>query len=113
LSCTEQNLKMESHIEGGYFKEDCKSDMKMPDPITGKEDRAIFTTCYYLLPQGQRSIFHRLLSSDEIWSYQKGDPIILFEIQENGEFIKTLIGPDLHRGHKLKSQSEEKYMDGS
>lgn len=94
-------LELTPHIEGGYFREHFKSAEFLPEEITGKNgQRAYLTLCYYLLQQGDKSIFHRL-TSDEIWSYQLGGPLHLFEIHDDGTFKEIIIGPNLAKGHQL------------
>jgi len=107
-----ESLELEPHIEGGFFKENFKAEESIPGSITGKGARAFISTCYYLLSPGERSIFHRV-SSDEIWSYHLGGPLRLFEIFENATFTETILGPDLHKGHKLNHRVKKNTWVGA
>lgn len=95
-------LDLQPHIEGGYFREDFKSDIMLPGDLLDKEgNRSIITTCYYLLSQGQKSIFHKM-TSEEIWYFCSGGPIELFEISEEGVLKKTVLGPEISKGQHPK-----------
>jgi len=59
------------------------------------------TGIYYLLPQGEKSHFHRL-ESDEMWHFYRGESLTLLEITLNGQLKKTRIGPDLFAGEPLQ-----------
>ena len=97
-----RQYSMEPHMEGGYFKEDFRSELMIPGHIVEKhEARAILTTCYYLVPKGERSIFHRL-SSDEIWNLLLGGPIDGYEITPHGKLNHIIFGNDLAKGEYLK-----------
>jgi uncharacterized protein len=94
-------FQLQPHIEGGYFKEDYKSEMIIPKAVTGTGDRAIITTCYYLIPKGERSIFHKL-ASDEIWNFFCGGPVDFYEIDAKGNLTSNVLGPDINNNHLLK-----------
>jgi len=93
-------FQLQAHIEGGYFREDYKSEVIIPDAVTGKGERSLITTCYYLIPNGERSIFHRL-ASDELWNFFCGGAVDFYEIDANGILTTTVIGPDI-KNHQLK-----------
>ena len=94
-------FKLQAHIEGGYFKEDFKSEIILPTDITGRGNRSLFTTCYYLIPKGDRSIFHKL-AFDELWNFFCGGPVDFYEISEKGELTHTILGPDLCENQHCK-----------
>jgi predicted cupin superfamily sugar epimerase len=89
------------HIEGGFFCEDFRSEIILPAEVTKRGKRSILTTCYYLLPQGERSIFHKL-TSDELWHFYLGGPVEIYEIDSRGNLTKSLLGPDFRKGQHLK-----------
>lgn len=93
--------ELQPHIEGGYFKEDFKSDIIIPKEFTNNTKRSLATTCYYLLTHADRSIFHKL-TSDEIWNFYCGGPIDIFEIDAQGVLKKTTLGADMAEGQKFK-----------
>jgi uncharacterized protein len=82
---------MESHIEGGWFRELYRS----PDRVRHADgrDRNASTAIHFLLTAGSVSRWHRVLS-DELWHFCEGRPLELHEIS-----------PDLsrHAVHRLES----------
>lgn len=99
-----EKYKLEPHIEGGHFREDFKSEIMLPDSVTKKGERSLITTCYYLIKNGERCIFHRL-SSDEIWNFFCGGPVNFYEIDPNGNLSTIVFGPhaqDHHLKHFVK-----------
>jgi predicted cupin superfamily sugar epimerase len=96
-----KKYRLTPHIEGGYFSEDFKSEIILPPSVTGRGARSIITTCYYLIPRGERSIFHRL-RSDEIWNHLLGGPVNCYEISPNGHLSEVLIGPEIHKNQNIK-----------
>lgn len=95
-----KHLRMESHIEGGFFKETYKSLKTFNQENVSVEDRR-FTICSYLLAKGDRSIFHKLHIGDEIWSYQAGGSIILHEISVCGQYKVIKLGANVEEGELL------------
>lgn len=93
--------RLEAHIEGGYFREDYKSEIVLPNSVTGKGERALLTTCYYLIPRGERSIFHKL-TADEIWNFHLGGPVNCYEINPDGTLTVTVLGPNIHENQQIK-----------
>lgn len=89
---------LQPHIEGGYFREDFKSEQTLSTP---QGTRSFLTTCYYLLTEGSRSIFHKL-TSDEIWNFCLGGPVDLYEIDDSGLLKVTTLGQDVRKGHIVK-----------
>ena len=84
-------LKLERHIEGGYFRRVYESKYKMP--IAGGEpcERLLATAIYFLLDGHDFSAFHRL-KSDEIWIYNCGSPLTLSIIDKDGELKQKTLG---------------------
>ena len=62
------------HPEGGFFKETYRSEFS--------------TGIFYLLPQGQKSSFHRI-KSDEMWYFYGGDSLTVVEITPEGMLKET------------------------
>jgi predicted cupin superfamily sugar epimerase len=97
-------FRLESHVEGGYFKEVYRSSIEISggeifDSFEGK--RNLSTTIYFLLKSGQVSKFHRL-KSDEIWFYHYGCPMIIHTIDDKGEYQAFRLG--INPGKKEKPQ---------
>ena len=92
-------LDLQPHPEGGWYAETFRSPVgvSLPD---GRERSAV-TAIHFLLKAGGFSAWHRV-SSDEIWHFQRGNPLELVTIDPNGggAAVTTLLGPDLARGMK-------------
>lgn len=83
-----QQLKLDEHPEGGWFKEVYKSDMiwtKEALPKSFGGDRSALTSIYYLLAGERFSAFHKI-KSPEIWYFHRGMPLIIHCIDVNGEY---------------------------
>lgn len=94
------NLGLQPHPEGGYYKETYRSDTLIPAEsleTTYAGDRSHSTCIYYLLVSGKFSAFHRI-NQDEIWHFYKGSPVELHIISPKGEHSKHLIGNDFSKG---------------
>lgn len=99
-----KQLAMQSHPEGGYFKETYRSSeviesQALPDRYQGKRNFA--TAIYYLLSDCEFSAFHRI-KSDETWHFYQGSPLELLEITIKGELIKTILGSAPEAGMNLQ-----------
>ncbi len=82
-------LKLEKHIEGGYFREIYRSSARAAD---GRHAAA--TSIYYLLPGSARSAWHRV-ACDELWAWHAGTtPLRQFLIFPEGSCGERTIGPD-------------------
>ena len=94
-----RQLNLQAHPEGGYFAEHYRSSVSMePAGFGGK--RNLCTSIYFLLEQGDFSALHRI-KSDEIWHFYLGEPLEIVEIDGQGNWHSTLLGPDLSAGQKL------------
>ena len=93
-------LDLESHPEGGYFKETYRSDGEISkgqlgEAFTGKRN---YSTCiYFLLTSDNFSAFHKI-NQDEIWHFYDGSPIRLHIISKNGSYSNHSIGIDIQNG---------------
>lgn len=77
---------LESHPEGGFYKETYRSPHS--------------TGIYYLLTEGDFSSLHRI-SSDEMWHFYGGDSLVVVEINEENEVTETLLN-SRHPQHVVK-----------
>lgn len=68
------------HPEGGYYGEVFRS-RSVVHPDDERPARPALTTIYFLLPAGEVSRWHRVLS-DEVWHYYEGDPLELWLADE-------------------------------
>ena len=88
-----ENLSMEPHIEGGYFKESFVS----TDNI--RTDKKLWSSIYFLLMTGEVSNFHRL-KSDELWYYHDGEALTIYMITQEGELITKQLGKNIENGEE-------------
>ena len=89
-------LQLATHIEGGAFREIYRSPVIAPLqalPSTFEGERNFCTSIYFLLQQHQFSAFHKI-KSDEVWHFYYGDPLIVYEIDRQGQMIEHRLGCD-------------------
>ncbi len=91
-----EKLRLESHPEGGYFRQTYRSEMviareALPAGFSGT--RAASTAIYFLLEGENFSAFHRL-RSDEVWHFYAGSPLVVDVIDPAGEYSSILLGAD-------------------
>lgn len=99
-----QKYNLESHPEGGWYKQTYKSNEQiaataLPERFNG--DRAFSTAIYFLLAQGDFSAFHRI-RSDECWHFYAGDPLLIYIIDQNGELRIISVGNDFKQGQSFQ-----------
>ena len=92
-------LGLESHVEGGYFREVYRSRETIPAaalPARFGDARTISTAIYFLLESEQVSAFHRI-KSDELWHFYYGSPLTLHIIDDRGQYVQRGLGdsPDV------------------
>jgi len=93
-------LSLESHPEGGYFKETYRSGKKSSFArFVGKRSHS--TAIYFLIPKGQKSSLHRI-KSDEVCHFYLGGPITIVEIDSNGKVKKTVLGSNITKNEVLQ-----------
>jgi len=93
-------LRLEKHIEGGYFREIYRSSISIGDKCLHSDicsDRSLLTTIYFLLKSGEVSKFHKL-KFDEIWFHHYGSSLLLHVIEENGDYKPLKLGLDIENG---------------
>ena len=87
-----EQLGLEPHPEGGYFREVFRSAATV-QPDDDRSERSALTTIYYLLVKGQVSAWHRV-RSDEVWHFCEGDPLELTWIDVEYKDVGTFrLGP--------------------
>jgi predicted cupin superfamily sugar epimerase len=79
-----EHLNLTRHPEGGYYKEVYGSDNKISRQFSSQLKDAC-TSIYYLLEEGDYSVFHKLLS-DELWYFHKGEPLNIHVINKDGKY---------------------------
>lgn len=108
-----KTLNMESHPEGGYFKESFVSQSKIKaNTLHIKEDRLLWTSIYFLLKTGEVSNFHRL-KSDEMWYFHAGEPLTIYMISPEGYLIEKKLGLNIEKGETPQVLVPKDYIFGS
>jgi len=85
-------LKLEKHPEGGYFREIYRSESEIPESALSKDysgKRNTATSIYFLLTDKEFSAFHKI-KSDEIWYFHQGNSIEIYMLSEGGLDVKKL-----------------------
>ncbi len=79
------------HPEGGYFRELFRS----PHDVTSADGRLrpALTVIYFLLPDDERSRWHRL-ASDETWHFAQGSAIAIDVVDAGGNLATLRLARD-------------------
>lgn len=94
-------LKLEGHVEGGYFKQTFKAEDR-PLIATPNGDRVTMTSIYYLLT-AQSPIGHFHMNQSDIMHYfHLGDPISYYLIHPDGELETVVMGSDPSQGQVMQ-----------
>jgi len=110
-----ENLGLQSHPEGGWFKEVYRSNeyisaQNLPDRF--EEDHCFSTAIYFLLKGREFSALHRI-QQDEIWHFYSGSSLTIHIIDESG-FYKTLkLGLDFEMGEEPQQTVKAGYIFGA
>lgn len=99
-----EHFGLEKHPEGGYFREVYRSENfieneSLPENIVGR--RSYATSIYFMLTSDEVSKLHRI-KSDETWHFYGGDPLVVLEIDEDGNVHRTVLGNDFLNGQQLQ-----------
>lgn len=97
-----EQLGLEPHPEGGYYKQVYKSEESiqeqyLPERFLG--ERVYATAIYFLLDQSTFSALH-MINQDEIWHHYEGAPLEIVMINEDHEAKHVILGKDLDKGQK-------------
>lgn len=97
-------LSLETHPEGGFFKEVYRSDeaishTALPKRFSG--ERVFSTSIFYLLNKNDISLFHRI-KQDEIWHFYEGDSLTIHCISPDGVYSAFLLGRDIECGESFQ-----------
>jgi len=74
---TIQELRLEPHPEGGFYREPFRSPQRVP--LADGRVRSAGTAIYYLLRRGEFSQFHRIPAC-EVWHHYDGAPLLLHQL---------------------------------
>jgi predicted cupin superfamily sugar epimerase len=85
--------------EGGYYAEIYRSDLFVPASFggSGKGQRSLATSIYYLLTPDSFSALHRL-ASDEIWHFYLGDAVEMLQLTLSNKEKTVTLGNDIAAG---------------
>jgi predicted cupin superfamily sugar epimerase len=85
-------LRLEPHPEGGWYREAFRD-------AAGPDGRARSTAIYYLLAEGLRSRWHRVVDAVEVWHFYAGAPLDLDIAPFGGGMAeRVVLGGDLGLG---------------
>ncbi len=86
-------LQLTKHPEGGHYREIYRADefIAVRRPESEAAQRNQCTSIYFLLKSGERNFLHRI-KSDELWHFYDGSPLIVYEIDAQGNLRKNLLG---------------------
>ena len=87
-------LGLESHPEGGFFRETYRAAETVQTP---RGERAASTAILFLVTAAAMSHLHRL-SSDELWVFQSGLPLELVTLSQGGELETRVLGDPAETG---------------
>ena len=97
-----QELDLQPHPEGGYFKEIYRSVGEINQDSLGvnyKGNRNYATSIYFLLTSDSFSAFHKI-NQDEIWHFYDGSPVKIHMISETGEYSNVIVGRNFRKGER-------------
>ena len=99
-----KHLGLETHPEGGYFKETYRcSESTAAENLPDRFDHPhnFSTAIYYLLDAPNFSAFHRI-KQDELWHFYQGSSLTIHIIKKNGEYQALNLGNDAHQGQAFQ-----------
>jgi predicted cupin superfamily sugar epimerase len=90
-------FQLQPHPEGGYYRETYRSKEFIAHaalPKKFKDSRNYSTAIYFLLEQGDFSVFHSI-QSDECWHFYAGGRLDIYVIHVNGTLQTVHLGNDI------------------
>jgi predicted cupin superfamily sugar epimerase len=95
-----QQYNLQSHPEGGWYKETYRSNEFVPAnalPERFAGNRVFSTAIYFLLEQGDFSAFHKI-KSDECWHFYAGGALLIYVLEPGGYLKITQLGQNISAG---------------
>jgi len=83
-----EELNLEPHPEGGYYK---RTDYSDETYTKNDKNLPLYTNIYFLLTPESPSHFHQL-TSDELWFYHAGNPLTVHSLHEDGSYTTASLG---------------------
>ena len=96
-----RELRLERHIEGGYYRRTFQADHR-PRIDLGDGERYTMTSIYYLLTQESPVGHWHLNKSDILHFFHLGEPVTYYLIHPDGRMETVVLGPDPSKGHQLQ-----------
>jgi len=99
-----KQLELQPHPEGGYYKETYRSAACIHAavfPGQFPDKRSFLTSIYYLLEQGDCSVFHRIKSA-ECWHFYAGHTLLIHVIEHHGTYSCIRLGNNLAEGETFQ-----------
>jgi predicted cupin superfamily sugar epimerase len=98
-------LQLRPHpIEGGYFVETYRSELKLAQSMLGpsySDKRLAATAIFYLLTSDTFSAMHKL-PGDELFHFYLGDPVEMLQLKPDGSAEAVVLGQDIADGMRLQ-----------
>jgi uncharacterized protein len=86
-----RTLQLEPHIEGGHYRRIYESATRVA--YAGSAQRAVATSIYFLLADGELSRWH-CVDADEVWHYYEGQALELLRFDPvEGVLTTHILGP--------------------
>lgn len=100
-----EQLALQPHPEGGYYKETYRSTEQvpaqaLPDRFGGS--RHFSTAIYFLLEEGNFSAFHRI-RSDELWHFYAGEALLVHVLDTEGKLTTLRLGSNIDEGEQFQA----------
>ena len=88
-------LQMNKHPEGGWYVETFRDEY-----ISSRKSAS--TAIYFLLTEAEVSHFHRI-ASVEMWHFYAGAPVVVHQIDAQGEYTRHVVGADWEQGERFQA----------
>ncbi|MCO7227251.1 cupin domain-containing protein [Pleionea sp. CnH1-48] len=95
-----QQLNLEPHIEGGYFKRTYQSKQRFDK--TSTQSRPLMSSIYYLLTDDSPIGHFHKNQSDIMHYWHAGESLTYYLINPEGELTHHQLGPDASKGESLQ-----------
>ena len=95
-----ENLRLDSHVEGGFFRRTYASDYRLQTPTA--RDRCSMTSIFYLLATESPIGHFHINRSDIVHYFHLGDPISYYLIHPDGNLEIVVMGNNLRAGQQLQ-----------
>jgi len=98
-------LDLESHPEGGYYRETYRAEHSIPaSGLPGRfaDARDAAALIYFLLPSTSFSALH-CIRQDEAWHFYEGGPVTLHQIAPDGTYSTVTLSRSVEDGHHLQT----------